>query len=111
MGGWGFDPRFPIPSALTQYRLCMQTIGGGGSGSAWVGVDMRVEVVGSPVGEIEWGEWVLTPDARYHAYLLNIACACKRLAVVVKVVCRPRLICALRWWVAWLARSSGGMGF
>jgi len=34
----------------------MQTIGSGGSGSAWVRVDIHGEVVGSLVGEIEWGE-------------------------------------------------------
>jgi hypothetical protein len=72
---------------------------------------MCVEVVSGPVGEIEWGEGGFTSNGRSRVYSLNITCACKRLAVVVEVVCRLRLICALRWWVARLVRSSRGKGF
>jgi hypothetical protein len=85
--------RWLIPSALAQYRLCMQTIGCGSSGSAWVGVGMHGEVVGSPVGKIKWGDGGFASNGRSHVYSLNIACACKQLAVVVEVVCRLRLIC------------------
>ena len=53
MRGGGFDPRWLILRVLTQYRLRMQTTGGGGRGSVYARVDMRIEVVGSPVGEIE----------------------------------------------------------
>jgi hypothetical protein len=38
---------------------------------------MRVEVVGGPVGEIEQGEGVLTPNSRYHSYSLDITFARK----------------------------------
>ena len=38
---------------------------------------MRIEVVSSPVGEIKWGEGVLTPYGRSHACSLDITCARK----------------------------------
>ena len=53
----------------------------------------------------------MTPDGRHCTCLFNIACACKQLVVVVEVVCRLILICALRWWVAQLARLSRERGF
>ena len=52
-----------------------------------VEVDMCVEVVSSAVDKIEQGEGGFILNGRYQAYLLNIACACKRLAVVVEVMC------------------------
>jgi hypothetical protein len=63
--GVGIHPKWLIPHVLAQYCLCMQNICRGGNGSAGVGVDMRVEVVGGPVGTIEWGDGVLTIDPRY----------------------------------------------
>jgi hypothetical protein len=54
---------------------------------------MHGEVVGSPVGEIKWGDRGFASNGRSRVYSLNIACACKQLAVVVEVVCRLRLIC------------------
>jgi len=57
---------------------------------------MCIEVVGSLVGEIEWGDGVLTPDARYRAHSLNTACACKLLAVMVVAVRGLGWICASR---------------
>jgi hypothetical protein len=68
---------------------------------------MCIDMVGSPVGKIKWGEGILTSDGRHCMCSLNIACACKQLAVVVEVVCRLRLICTLSWLVAWLVRLSG----
>jgi len=68
---------------LTQYRWRMQTFGGSGGGSAWPGINVRIEVVGGPVGEIERGEGGFTPNRRYRMYSPNIVCTCKRLAVVV----------------------------
>jgi hypothetical protein len=66
---------------------------------------------GGLAGEIEQGEGVLTPDGQYQVHSLNIACTCKLLAVVVKVVHGLRWICVWRWWVAQLARSSEGREF
>jgi hypothetical protein len=60
-------------------------------------MNVHIEVVGGPVGEIERGEGGFTPNRRYRACSLDIAGACKRLAVVVEVVSRLRLVCTLRW--------------
>jgi hypothetical protein len=57
---------------------------------------MCIEVVGDPVGEIERGERGFTPNGRSHAYSLDVACTCKRLALVIDVVCWVRYICVLR---------------
>jgi hypothetical protein len=71
---------------------------------------MCVEVVSSAVDEIERGSFPL--NCRYQVYSLNIACACKRLAVavVVVVMCWLRSICVLGWCVARLARLIGRRG-
>jgi len=73
-------------------------------------MNVHIEVVGGLVGEIERGEGGFTPNRRYRACSLNIAGACKRLTVVVEVVRRLGLMCALRWWVARLVRLSGERG-
>ena len=52
-----------------------------------VEVDMCVEVVSSVVDKIEQGEGGFILNGQYQVYLLNIACACKQLAVVVEVMC------------------------
>jgi len=48
---------------------------------------MCVEVASSAVDKIEQGEGGFILNGRYQAYLLDIACACKQLAVVVEVMC------------------------
>jgi hypothetical protein len=55
----------------------MQTIGGGGGGSMLVQIDMQVGLGYGPVGEIDQQEGDLTLNRRYHAYSLDITCACK----------------------------------
>ena len=52
-GERGDSPQIADPVRTHSIHLRMQTIGGGGGGSVYARVDMRIEVVGSPVGEIE----------------------------------------------------------
>jgi len=99
-----------IPGILAWYCLRMQTIGGGGGGSALVEVDMSVGVVSGPVGEMDRREGDFALNGRYQAYSLGIACACKRLAVEAEGVCWLRYICTLGWCVARLARLIGWRG-
>ena len=50
-------------------------------------VDMRVGLVCGPVGKIDWREGDFTLNCRYQAHSLDIACACKQLAVAAEDVC------------------------
>jgi hypothetical protein len=52
-GERGDSPQIADPMRTRSIRLRMQTIGSGGGGSVYAKVDMCIEVVGSPVGEIE----------------------------------------------------------
>jgi hypothetical protein len=52
----------------------------------------------------------VTPNGAYCSYSLDIAYACKRLTVMVEMVCSMRWICVLYRLVAQLARSTGGRG-
>jgi hypothetical protein len=85
--------------------------GGGGRGSVLAEIHMHVGLVCGPVGKIDRLEGGFTLNGRCRAYSIDIACICKRLAVVIEVVCLLRSICTLTWWVARLARLIGGKGF
>lgn len=54
----GFHPKRPIPPVFCRYQLLTQMTNSGGRGSLYVEVDMRVEVEGGPVGEIDQREVV-----------------------------------------------------
>ena len=57
MGG-GFHSKRWIPPILTRYCLRMGTVNGDGRGGLLVEVDVHVEEVGGPIGEINRREWV-----------------------------------------------------
>ena len=72
--------------------------------------NMRVGLVCGPVGKINQRERDFTLNGRYQAHSLDIACACKQLAVEAEDACYLRQICVLGWCAARLARSIGGRG-